>query len=51
MIDQVLDAVQMEAENTNCLLGFQVFQSIGGGTGFNMGTCEKPLAVASSRCQ
>jgi len=38
MIDQVLDAVRKEAENTNCLQGFQVCQSIGGGTGSGMGT-------------
>jgi len=33
MIDKALGAVHMEAENTNCLQGFQVRQSIGGGTG------------------
>mmetsp|Transcript_6033 Transcript_6033/g.9022 ORF Transcript_6033/g.9022 Transcript_6033/m.9022 type:complete len:443 (-) Transcript_6033:231-1559(-) len=38
MIDQVLDAARKEAENTNCLQGFQICQSIGGGTGSGMGT-------------
>eukprot|EP01083_Nonionella_stella_P150615 480063_1 len=38
MIDQVLDAARKEAENTNCLQGFQVCQSVGGGTGSGMGT-------------
>ena len=38
MIDQVLDAVRKEAENTGCLQGFQICQSIGGGTGSGMGT-------------
>merc|ERR1711998_634960 len=38
MIDQVLDATRKEAENSNCLQGFQVCQSIGGGTGSGMGT-------------
>jgi tubulin beta len=36
MIDQVLGAVRVEAENTNCLQGFQVCQSIGGGAGSGM---------------
>ena len=38
MIDQVLDAVRKEAENTNCLQGFQICHSVGGGTGLGMGT-------------
>jgi len=38
MIDSVLDAVRKEAEDTNCLQGFQICQSIGGGTGSGMGT-------------
>ena len=33
MIDQVLDATRKEAENTNCLQGFQICHSVGGGTG------------------
>jgi hypothetical protein len=51
MIDQVLGAVRIEAKNTNCLKGFQVGKSIGGGTSSGMGTREKPLTAASSRCQ
>jgi tubulin beta len=51
MTDQVLGAARMEAENTNFLQGFQVCESIGGGSGSNMGTREKPLTAASSRCQ
>jgi tubulin beta len=48
MIGQVLNAVRVEADNTSCLQGFQVYQSIGGGTGPVMGTREKPLKAASS---
>jgi len=51
MIDQVLGAVRIEAEKTNCLKGFQVGQSIGGGTSSGMATREKPLTAAGSRCQ
>jgi len=38
LIDQVLDVIRKEAEGCDCLQGFQVTQSIGGGTGSGMGT-------------
>jgi len=38
LVDQVLDVVRKEAENTDCLQGFQLTQSLGGGTGSGMGT-------------
>jgi hypothetical protein len=44
----VLDAACMEAENANCLQGFQVCQSIGGDTGSGVSTREKPLTAAST---
>jgi tubulin beta len=37
LIDQVLDKVRKEAENCDCLQGFQITQSLGGGIGFGMG--------------
>ncbi|KAE8730436.1 Tubulin beta-2 chain [Hibiscus syriacus] len=38
LIDFVLDVVRKEAENCDCLQGFQVCHSLGGGTGSGMGT-------------
>jgi tubulin beta len=38
LIDEVMDATRKEAENCDQLQGFQVCQSIGGGTGSGMGT-------------
>nr|GMD12739.1 Tubulin beta-1 chain [Ipomoea batatas] len=38
LIDSVLDVVRKEAENCDCLQGFQVCHSLGGGTGSSMGT-------------
>ena len=38
LIDSVLDVVRKEAEVCDCLQGFQVTQSLGGGTGSGMGT-------------
>jgi len=38
LIDEVLDNVRKETENTNSLQGFQICQSLGGGTGSGMGT-------------
>jgi tubulin beta len=38
LIDQVMDAARKEAEDCDCLQGFQVTHSIGGGTGSGMGT-------------
>ncbi|PWA92509.1 Tubulin beta-8 chain -like protein [Artemisia annua] len=38
LIDSVLDVVRKEAENCDCLQGFQVCHSLGGGTGSGMGT-------------
>lgn len=37
-MEQVLDIVRREAEGTDCLQGFQITQSLGGGTGAGMGT-------------
>jgi len=38
LIDTVLDVVRKEAESCDCLQGFQVTHSLGGGTGSGMGT-------------
>uniref|UniRef100_A0A7S1XBS8 Tubulin beta chain n=1 Tax=Compsopogon caeruleus TaxID=31354 RepID=A0A7S1XBS8_9RHOD len=38
LIDSVLDVVRKEAENCDCLQGFQITHSLGGGTGSGMGT-------------
>jgi tubulin beta len=37
-VDAVLDVVRKEAENCDCLQGFQMIHSLGGGTGAGMGT-------------
>jgi len=38
LVDAVLDVVRKEAEGCDCLQGFQISQSLGGGTGSGMGT-------------
>ena len=38
LIDSVLDIVRRETEGCDCLQGFQVIHSLGGGTGSGMGT-------------
>jgi len=38
LIDSVLDVTRKEAEGCDCLQGFQITQSLGGGTGSGMGT-------------
>lgn len=38
LIDSVLDVVRKEAEGCDCLQGFQITHSMGGGTGSGMGT-------------
>nr|P12457.1 RecName: Full=Tubulin beta chain; AltName: Full=Beta-tubulin [Euglena gracilis]CAA33797.1 unnamed protein product [Euglena gracilis] len=38
LIDSVLDVVRKEAESCDCLQGFQIAHSLGGGTGSGMGT-------------
>merc|ERR1712023_319679 len=38
LIDPVLDVVRKEAESCDCLQGFQITHSLGGGTGAGMGT-------------
>ena len=38
LIDSVLDGVRKEAESCDCLQGFQLVHSMGGGTGAGMGT-------------
>merc|ERR1739848_403959 len=38
LIDSVLDVVRKESESCDCLQGFRVCHSIGGGTGAGMGT-------------
>jgi hypothetical protein len=52
MIDQVLGVVCLEAKNANCLQGFQVRKSIGGGTGSDIGTTPgHRLAAVSEYAQ
>ncbi|GBP70585.1 Tubulin beta-3 chain [Eumeta japonica] len=38
LVDAVLDVVRKESENCDCLQGFQLTHSLGGGTGSGMGT-------------
>ena len=38
MVDSVLDVARKEAESCDCLQGFQLTHSLGGGTGSGMGT-------------
>mmetsp|Transcript_15984 Transcript_15984/g.30338 ORF Transcript_15984/g.30338 Transcript_15984/m.30338 type:complete len:195 (-) Transcript_15984:1103-1687(-) len=38
LIDSVLDVVRKESESCDCLQGFQLTNSLGGGTGSGMGT-------------
>jgi len=38
MVDAVMDVVRKESENCDCLQGFQLAHSLGGGTGSGMGT-------------
>ncbi|KAF2354807.1 Tubulin/FtsZ GTPase domain [Trinorchestia longiramus] len=38
LVDGVLDVVRKEAENCDCLQGFQLTHSLGGGTGSGLGT-------------
>lgn len=38
IVDSVLDVVRKEAENCDCLQGFQITHSLGGGTGSGLGT-------------
>ncbi|TRY70943.1 hypothetical protein TCAL_01258, partial [Tigriopus californicus] len=38
LVDSVLDVVRREAEGCDCLQGFQLTHSLGGGTGSGMGT-------------
>ena len=38
LVDSVLDVVRKEAESSDCIQGFQLTHSLGGGTGSGMGT-------------
>ncbi|KAL6866651.1 tubulin beta-2 chain [Trichoderma chlorosporum] len=38
LVDNVLDVIRREAEGCDCLQGFQITHSLGGGTGSGMGT-------------
>jgi len=38
LVDAVLDTIRKEAEACDCLQGFQLCHSLGGGTGSGMGT-------------
>jgi len=38
LVDAVLDVVRKEAENCDCMQGFQLAHSLGGGTGSGLGT-------------
>jgi hypothetical protein len=37
-VDSVMEVIRKEAENCDCLQGFQLTHSLGGGTGSGMGT-------------
>ncbi|XP_056647830.1 tubulin beta-4B chain-like [Diorhabda carinulata] len=45
LVDSVMDVIRKESENCDCLQGFQLVHSIGGGTGSGMGT----LLIAKMR--
>ena len=38
LVDNVIDVVRKETESCECLQGFQMTHSLGGGTGAGMGT-------------
>merc|ERR1712137_1190516 len=38
MVDSVMDVLRKEVENCDCLQGFQITHSLGGGTGSGLGT-------------
>jgi len=38
IVEEVLDKIRKEAEKADCVQGFQLFHSLGGGTGSGMGT-------------
>lgn len=38
LVDKVLEVIRREAENSDCLQGFQLTHSLGGGTGSGLGT-------------
>ena len=38
LVDSVVDVVRKEAEGCDCIQGFQLCHSLGGGTGSGMGT-------------
>ncbi|KHN94229.1 beta-tubulin [Metarhizium album ARSEF 1941] len=38
LVEEVVDVVRRESENCDCLQGFQITHSLGGGTGSGMGT-------------
>uniref|UniRef100_A0A5S6R593 Tubulin beta chain n=1 Tax=Trichuris muris TaxID=70415 RepID=A0A5S6R593_TRIMR len=38
LVDSVMDVIRKESENCDCLQGFQLVHSLGGGTGSGMGT-------------
>lgn len=38
LVDNVMDVLRRESENCDCLQGFQLAHSLGGGTGSGMGT-------------
>lgn len=53
LVDKVLEVIRREAENSDCLQGFQLTHSLGGGTGSGLGTllltkiCEGIYSVYS----
>ena len=50
MVDSVLDVVRKEAEGCDCLQGFQLTHSLGGGTGSGMGTLLISKVHSSHKC-
>ncbi|KTG45380.1 hypothetical protein cypCar_00011776, partial [Cyprinus carpio] len=48
LVDSVLDVVRKEAESCDCLQGFQLTHSLGGGTGSGMGTLLISLKMAAT---
>ena len=49
LVDSVLDVVRKEAEGCDCLQGFQLTHSLGGGEYFCSWKCERLLRVRTGK--
>ena len=51
LVDSVLDVVRKEAESCDCLQGFQLTHSLGGGTGSGMEHSSSPKSVKNTQTE